>query len=377
MKTEIDVNPDMISWAITRAGFQLQDFLDNHPTVFKWLEKVKKPTVKQLEDFAKAVHIPFGYLFLNEPPSEVIPFPFFRTGKSAPLNKVSLNVYDTILILQRRQEWLVDYLLDNGQGPLAYVGKFTPNADYLTIVEDIRKTLKLDAEWAKNFKTLEDTLNHITEKIEGAGIIVNFNGVVENNTHRNIPVEECRGFVLVNAIAPFMFVNAADAKAAQLFTIVHELAHVWQGVSAGFNNEQLLPANDPVERLCDLVAAEFLVPAASFLALWEKKNDIVALSRYFKVSQLVIARRALDLGKFDKSAFFTVYNAFMERVRLKKEEQGSGGNFYATARKRISVSFASYVNQAVKQEKILYRDAYRITGLKGDTYNNFVTQHLY
>jgi len=377
MKTEIDVNPDMISWAITRAGFQLQDFLNSHPTVLKWLEKMKKPTVKQLEDFAKSVHIPFGYLFLNEPLRELVPFPFFRTGKSVPDNQVGLNVYDTILILQRRQDWLVDYLLDEGQDPLAYVGKYKPEAGYLTIVEDIRDVLKLDAEWAKNFRTLEDTLNHITEKIEEAGIIVNFNGVVENNTHRPIPVEDCRGFVLVNPVVPFMFVNAADAKAAQLFTIVHELAHVWLGESAGFNNEQLLPANDPVEKLCDLIAAEFLVPAKSFIALWDKQNDITALSRYFKVSQLVIARRALDLGVFSKSEFFKFYNEFMERSRIKKEEQGAGGNFYATAKKRISVSFASYVNKAVKQDKILYRDAYKITGLKGDTYNNFVTQHLY
>lgn len=103
MKTEIDVNPDMISWAITRAGFQLQDFLNSHPTVLYWLEKMKKPTVKQLEDFAKSVHIPFGYLFLNEPLKELVPFPFFRTGKSVPDNQVSLNVYDTILILQRRK----------------------------------------------------------------------------------------------------------------------------------------------------------------------------------------------------------------------------------------------------------------------------------
>lgn len=377
MITEIDVNPTMISWAITRAGFELQDFLKDHPLIVKWLEKIKKPTVKQLEDFAKSVHIPFGYLFLNQPPSEVISFPFFRTGKSAPHKQVSLNVYDTILILQRRQDWLVDYLLDSGQGRLPYVGKFTSDSSYLTIVNDIRKVLKLEAEWAKNFSTKEDTLNHITERIEEAGIIVNFDGVVENNTHRPIRVEECRGFVLVNDIAPFMFVNAADAKAAQLFTIVHELAHVWLGESAGFNNEQLLPANDPVEQLCDLVAAEFLVPAESFTVLWQKQNDLGALSRYFKVSQLVLARRALDLGIYSKSDFFKFYHEFMERVRIRKEAQAPGGNFYATARKRISVSFASYVNQAVKQDKILYRDAYKITGLKGDTYNNFVKEHLY
>lgn len=377
MKTEINVNPDMVSWAITRAGFPLQDFLSKHPSVLNWVEKIKKPTVKQLEDFAKSVHIPFGYLFLNEPPSEVIPFPFFRTGKTAPNNQVSLNVYDTILILQRRQDWLVDYLLDNGHGPLPYVGKYPPDSDYPAIVDDIRKVLNLEAEWAKKFKTHEETLNHITQKIEEAGIIVNFNGVVENNTHRPIPVEECRGFVLVNPIAPFLFVNAADAKAAQLFTIVHELAHVWLGKSAGFNNERLLPADDPVEKLCDLIAAEFLVPKESFFNLWEKKHDIIALARYFKVSQLVVARRALDLGVLRRRDFFQFYHEFMERFRIKKDAQPPGGSFYATARKRISVRFAGYVNQAVKRDKLLYRDAYKITGLRGNTYDSFVTEHLY
>ncbi len=92
----------MLTWAITRAGHRVDEFLDNNPTVHKWLNGVKRPTVKQLEDFSKRVHIPFGYLFLNDPPQEAIPFPFFRTG-SKPTAKVSLNVYDTILIMQRRQ----------------------------------------------------------------------------------------------------------------------------------------------------------------------------------------------------------------------------------------------------------------------------------
>ncbi len=208
-------------------------------------------------------------------------------------------------------------------------------------------------------------------------IMINFNGIVENNTHRVIPVNECRGFVLVNEMVPFMFVNAADAKAAQLFTIIHELAHIWLGESAGFDNQNLLPANDPIEKLCDQVAAEFLVPAISFNEIWANSADIHKLARYFKVSPIVIARRALDLGKMNKGEFFQFYNHYIEGIRLKKESQGSGGDFYATARKRISVSFAAYVDQAVKQNKLLYRDAYKITGLRGDTYQNFVTKHLF
>ncbi len=366
----------MLTWAIARAGYVLEDFLEKFPNVKKWIEQDKNPTVKQLEDFAKRVHIPFGYLFLQEPPKEHITFPFFRTGNSKT-NQVSLNIYDTILILQRRQDWLTDYLLENNEDPLSFVGKFDSKANFEDVVHDIRITLNLNAEWANAFQTYEDTLSFITKKIENAGIIINFNGVVENNTQRVIPVEECRGFVLVNEMVPFMFVNAADAKAAQLFTIIHELAHIWLGKSAGFDNRNLMPANDPVEKLCDQIAAEFLVPASSFNRLWIQKADITKVARYFKVSPIVIARRALDLDKITKAEFFHFYNQYMEGLRLKKESQGSGGDFYATARKRISVSFAIYVDQAVKQNKLLYRDAYKITGLKGDTYQNFVTKHLF
>jgi Zn-dependent peptidase ImmA (M78 family) len=376
MGTEININPTMLTWAIIRAGYVLGDFLEKFPNVKKWIEKAKSPTVKQLEDFSRRVHIPFGYLFLQEPPKEQIPFPFFRTGNHQT-NQVSLNVYDTILILQRRQDWLIDYLLDNDGSALPFVGKFDHNASFEAIVEDIRNTLNLNPEWANDCQTFEDTLNFITKKIEEVGIMINFNGVVENNTHRVIPVNECRGFVLVNKMAPFMFVNAADAKAAQLFTIIHELAHIWLGESAGFDNQNLLPANNPVERLCDQVAAEFLVPAISFHKRWANSADINKLAKYFKVSSIVIARRALDLGKMNKAAFFQFYNQYMEEVRIKKEGQGSGGDFYATARKRISVSFAAYVDQAVRQNKLLYRDAYKITGLRGDTYQTFVTKHIF
>lgn len=376
MKGEININPDILTWAISRAGYDLQEFLLKNPKVENWLEKIKTPTVKQLEDLANKLHLPFGYLFLPEPPNETIPFPFFRTGGDAT-KKVSLNVYDTILILQRRQDWLTDYLLENEEQPLSFVGKFNNSASCESIVEDIRRTLKIEKDWAREFPNFEGALNYLTSKIEETGIIVNFNGVVGNNTHRSIPVEECRGFVLVNKMVPFLFVNAADAKAAQLFTLVHELAHVWLGESAGFDNQNLLPANDPVEKLCDQVAAEFLVPHASFLLVWQEEQDFRELSKIFKVSPIVIARRALDLNKITKEIFFQFYNNYMEGVRRKKENQGSGGDFYATSKKRISPHFATYVDQAVKQNRLLYRDAYKITGLKGNTYENFVTQHLY
>lgn len=374
-----NINGEILKWAITRAGNDLEEFLVTNPNIKDWIDGEKKPTIKQLEKFTQKVHVPFGYMFLTAPPKEDIPIPFFRTGKRNPLaKKISLNIFHTIQIIQERQNWLTEYLEKSNYEDLDFVGKFDNNTNYKIIVQDIKKTLNLSVGWASKFSTWEKTLNFLTKQIEEVGIIVTFNGIVGNNTRRPLNPNECRGFVLVNKKAPFLFVNNADAKAAQMFTIIHELAHIWIGETAGFDHKQMLPADDPTEILCDKVAAEFLVPGKSFLKQWTANKDANKLSKYFKVSPIVIYRRALDLKLVNKKAFLTFYNKYIQQLKAKNEiKKTSGGNFYTTAKKRISVRFAAYVNNAVNENSLLYRDAYKLTSLKGDTYNKFVKEYLY
>jgi len=376
MINEVNVSKEMLVWAVGRAGYNISTFTKKFPKILDWLEGKKKPTVKQLEEFSKKVYLPFGYLFLPQPPLEKVPIPFFRTNSNLS-NKVNINTYDTILLLQQRQDWLKNYLMENEFERLPFVGKYNNSSDVVSIVADIRQTLQLPKNWASQFKTWKEAQNHLVEHIENIGIITIFNGIVENNTHRPIPVEECRGFVLVDEYTPFMFVNNADFKSAQMFTIMHELAHIWTGHSAGFDFRKLQPANEPTEILCDKIAAEFLVPEQEFKKVWiHRPNNFAYASRYFKVSEIVIARRALDTGKITKSQFFDFYEKYSNREFIKKENRGSGGDFYETTKKRISITFAAHINQAVKSGKLLYRDAYKLTGLKGDTFENFFSKHF-
>jgi Zn-dependent peptidase ImmA (M78 family) len=373
MNTEVRPNVDMLSWAIARAGHDLRDFTTRFPKVQDWLSGAKQPTLKQLEEFSHRVHLPFGYLFLDQPPQEALNFPFFRTG-GGQQQGVSLNVYDTILLIQKRQDWLAEYLVDNEFPALNYVGSAAGETNPMVIVQSIRQTLNLEPIWASRVKSWADALDFLAAKLENAGIQVVFNSVVENNNHRPIEVEECRGFVLVEAYAPFMFVNAADGKAAQMFTIAHELAHIWIGQSAGFDMQQLLPADDPLEKLCDQVAAELLVPGDEFNRFWARNPNFQAMSRYFKVSPIVLARRALDLGKISKATFFQWYREYQEGVKYKKENTAGGGDFYLTQKKRLGLRYVSLVDRAVREKQLLYREAYQLTGLKGDTYQNFINK---
>ena len=377
MSTRVEnINKEIIEWAIIRNGNSLEEFYAQNPNVESWIKGEKNPTVKQLENFTHKVHVPFGYMFLPKPPNETIPLPFFRTGKKNT-NKVSLNVFHTIQMIQDRQNWLTEYLEELNFPDLDFVGKYSIKNSYIEIVNDIRNVLKLELDWASRHNKWEEALDYLTNKIEEAGIIVTYNGIVGSNTHRVIDVNECRGFVLVNNKAPFLFINSADAKAAQMFTIIHELAHVWLGKSAGFDNANLLPADDPLEILCDKVAAELLVPEIYFLKKWETTQDFKYLSRIFKVSPIVIGRRALDLNLINLKYFMDFYNNYMSYFKTNKDKQSSGGDFYATTKKRISLRFAAFVNNAVKENKLLYRDAYRLTSMKGETYNKFINEYLY
>lgn len=376
MKTEIEINNNILTWAVERAGLNFEEISLKIPYFSSWLTGEKKPTVKQLEKFAQKVHLPFGYLFLDKPPEEKIPIPYFRTLASVS-DKVALNVYDTILILQQRQQWLTDYLKDNDYEPLGFVGKFSGNENINDIVSDIRNILKLQENWANEFPNWEKAKDYFTQKIEDAGIITVFSSIVGNNTHRSIKVDDCRGFVLVDNYAPFMFINSADSKSAQIFTLAHELAHIWLGKSAGFDFRQLQPANNPIEIICDKIAAEFLVPQNALNNTLIEETRIENLSKKFKVSQIVIARRLLDLDKINREEFFAFYNEFIKRDFQKKMDTEGGGDFYKTQRKRLSIRFLSFVNQAVLENKLLIRDAYQLTDMKGNTYHKFMKEHLY
>lgn len=370
-------NGNIIRWAIERAGFDLQTYIAGNPKIEKWLQGQKAPTLKQLESFSKKVHVPLGYLFLEEPPQESLDFPFFRTGKN-PSRNVSLNTYEMVQTLQERQEWLSGYMKDNDYTPLSFVGRFADNQAYTEIVDDIRNTLGLAPDWASVHRTWEDALRDLSIRIEEAGIITTFSGYVGYNNNRPIDVDECRGFVLVDEYCPFLFVNTNDAKSAQMFTILHELAHIWIGQSAGFSNDHLLPADDGLEKLCDLVAAEFLVPERLLEEQMAGSSpSIPMLSRRFKVSPIVIGRRMLDLGYMEKEEFFDFYYTRMRWAKKQIDDQEGRGNFYTTALRRSSPRFTSFVNIATRENALSYRDAYHLMGLKGSTYHTLIKEHLY
>ena len=374
--TNVDIKPELIAWARERSGLSIDGLAKYFPKIALWEQGEASPTLRQLEALAKKTFTPLGYFFLPRPPVEKLPIPVFRTIKDNIVRSPTPNLLETVQTMQRRQGWMREYLIDRGQDRLPFVSSAGPQDDPNVVAGKIRLTLAVQANWAQQERTWESALRTLRSFVERVGILTVFNGVVNNNTHRKLDVREFRGFVLCDDYAPLIFINSADVKAAQMFTLAHELAHVWIGQDGLFDLRDLQPSDDARERFCNSVAAEFLVPAEYLHGAWERVEDSIerfqVLAKQFKVSPLVAARRALDLGFIDKRAFFEFYNAYLRDASRRTRDKEGGGDFYVTQNMRIGRRFAEAVVRAAREGRLLYRDAYELTGLSGSTFDRYV-----
>lgn len=344
------------------------------PKLSQWKSGELNPTVNQLDKLAKAIHIPFGYFFLEQLPKEEYPIPHYRTKTTVEFTPSS-ELWDTIDAVQRRQLWAKDLLLELGHEKLPFANKYSVESDVIEAADAIYNILDLPKNWAKQQASWSQALKTLIDKAEAAGVFVILNGVVGNNTHRDLKVNEFRGFVLYDDIAPFIFINNKDAVSGKIFTLIHEFVHILIGESASFDLEHLQPANNKIESFCDRVTAEFLVPEIALLkAVGIHGNDFQALAKSFKVSQIVIARRLLDLNIISRDFFFDFYNTHISKEH--KVVQGKGGNFYNTAPYRISKKFFQLVHTSVQQGNILYRDAFKLTNLKPNTFDEYIKRNV-
>lgn len=376
----ITLQPTLLSWTRQRARLA-EDVLAKkmgvkRESVIAW-ERTGTLRMTQVEKLAHVTHTPVGYLYLDTPPVERLSIPDFRTVGDALVRRPSPDLLETVETMQRRQEWMREYLREEGHAPLDFIDRYRVETPVREIADDMRATLGLSGGWADSVSTWTEALAQLRQRIEAAGVFIVINGIVGNNTRRKLSPAEFRGFALCDKHAPFIFINGSDAKSAQMFTLAHELAHLWLGADGISNLTDLQPGPAVIERHCNAVAAEFLIPTNELQALWSQAEShphgpFKHLARRFKVSPVVAARRALDLGLVTRESFFTFHRDYSAEERRSADARESGGNFWNTQGVRIGQRFGSAVVRAAKEGKLLYRDAYRLTGLSGHTFDNYV-----
>jgi len=364
--TRVPVKSEMLRWACQRAGLDVDALAQRFPGLPDWLREDAQPTLRQLEDFAKATHAPFGYFFLLEPPVERVPIPDFRTIGAETIGRPTPDLLDTIYICQQRQEWYCDYARVTGERPFPLVGSAKPTDDVVKVAAEMRDALAFDLEERRQMPTWVDALRRFIEQADNLGILVMVNGVVGSNNRRKLDPSEFRGFALSDPLAPVVFINGADSKAAQMFTLAHELAHLWLGESALTDVEPRSAPTNVVENWCNRVAAELLAPLAVVGQEYKRRaplqEESSRLARRFKVSTLVILRRIHDAGGLTRDQLWQEYDA--ELARLQDIPRTSGGNFYLTTAARVSKRFARAVVTSTWEGRSSFTEALHLLGFR-------------
>ena len=366
---KISLQPELLRWARQRADLSPEQLREKVGVtlerVTSW-EQSGELTLSQAERVARSTYTPLGYLFLPNPPDVSLPIADFRTVAGRTPNRPSPELLDVIYSALQRQAWYRDYLLATGAEALDFIGSLSGAESPVDAATRIRSVIHWDSALRSQSSRWEDALALQIESVEEAGVLVMRRGVVGNNTHRKLSVAEFRGFALCDEYAPAVFLNGKDWKAAQMFTLAHEVVHLWLGESGVSNLRATYAPDIRTERFCNAVAAELLVPGEELTQLWPTARadaePISFLRRHFKVSTPVILRRLRDSNLMSQERFEEEYAQAQEQFVASPAKDG--GNFYLTLRSSLGKRFVTALVESTLEGRTLYRDAFQLLGVR-------------
>lgn len=379
----IDIAPSMLQWIISQK--QIENINNELMTKLeKWESGIEKPTFSQIEKISKAANIPLGYFFLQTPPVEDLSLLDYRTVDSISIQNPSRNLIDVINEMEDVQEWMREYLIKNDASRLDFVGAYKNSIDVSEIVDSIRYSLNLKEDWFNEVSDGRDAFKTLRIRLEACGVIIMAGGYVGQNNRKKFDIEEFRAFTLIDEYAPLIFINTNDSKGGRLFSLLHEVAHIWLGKDNFFNDRNYLVNNvSKEETICNAVAAELLVPNRIFKQKWKSYervtnyfDRIFSVAQEFKCGITVIARRALDNSFIDTDRYNEVAEYAKQKYKEQQEKQkesGKGsGNFYNNLSYRLDNRFVNALNNSIYEGATTFTEAYRLTNTTRKTFSTLV-----
>lgn len=377
----IKVNPTILNWLMQEAqqgnvGSSIIDLIK------EWISGEKEPTFSQIEKVSKKINIPFGYFFLEKPPLEKCKIVDFRTVDSISIHNPSRDLIDTVDLMSGIQEWMAEYNKENGASGYNFVGSIKTTDSVIPAAKTIREDLNLRLNWFEDFRNAREAFNSLRNTIADIGVIVMMNGIVGNNTHRTLNVSEFRAFALTDPYAPLIFINSRDADNGKLFSLLHELVHVWIGKDNFYNDVYGVSQKvSKEEQFCNAVAAEILVPDSIFIDEWSNQTGsneaiIYELEKKFICSRFTLLIKAFNTRRIEKAEFNRLLNLFKGQFEtMQNQKQGEisgGGDFYRTLATKWDRKVIQAMYSGVQSGRNQYRDVYRLTNTTGKTFHELV-----
>ena len=380
-----NVKPHILRWARETAGFALKDAvkkLDINDArgvaACDRLEAIEagevSPTRAMLVKMAKRYRRPLITFYLDDIPRTGDRGEDFRT-LAYPVEQAEAGFVDAVVRdIRVRQDLFRAGLEATGEyrrlSYIASIGKLDNTAEVITSIE---KTLGFDRAVFRSSSRNQTAFEYARELAENIGIYVL---LVDNlgSWHTTISVESFRGFAISDDLAPFVAINANDSPSAWSFTLMHELAHLWigaTGVSGGI-------AENAIERFCNDVAAEILLPSQELhelginetTPLETAQSQITDFADSRNVSSTLVAYRLHRTDAFDFARYRELEEFYLQSYRSwKKSEQKkratseSGPSFYTVRKHRVGGRLLRSVEQMLEEGTLSTTKAAKILGV--------------
>jgi len=326
--------------------------------VAEWERGDSLPTWSQVTKLSKIYNVPELLFFSDKPLEKQKVIPDYRVGVNQESDE---KIKKLINLVVTRQKWLERCLKEGGSTQNQLQGSGRNLESPRQLADLIREKLKVDITEFKKISGRKDALNYLIEKAETQGTFVG-----KTVSYHQIEVEDMRGLFISHDYCPFIILNRRDARAAQIFSFVHELAHYFRRSDAISNTLDFRSTSgniNPEERFCNKVAAELLLPENEFTKVFYDKLDIDAVSDLYKVSKIFIFYRLKELGKIRKGSERAledeIQKEMQENLRMKaeREKAQSGGNYTNAMRDSNGSLFNRIVYKSYTENKIGYVEA--------------------
>lgn len=388
MAIGVQINPNLLAWARETAG------LSPEAAATKLgLKTTAKATASEklleaergerqvgrglLQKAAAAYQRPLVTFYLPNPPSRGERGQDFRvaSGARSPRNDAMLDAL--VRDVRARQQLVREVLADDEDfRSLPFVGTSRVGDGAIKVAAGIRSELGVTVEDQRRAKNPAAMFSLLRSAAEKTGVFVLLLGDLGSH-HSDLGDDIFRGFALADKIAPFVVINDNDAVTARSFSLIHELAHIWIGASGVSGPLQGLPES-VVERFCNEVAGEFLLPSEGLSVVSEGEGLDAAhalelsneVSNTWKVSQGVVVYRLMANGWITDEVSAALFRLFAERWRVERqrakdsrETDDSGPSFYIVRRSRLGAGLLSVVRRALQDDVLTHTKAARILGV--------------
>ena len=371
---EAFITPSVLEWAIKRAGVSAESI---HKKAEQWVSGKARPTFKQAVDIAKTLQIPFGYLWLKEPPKEQEIIPDLRTIGNGGLAQIPLELKTVVNDVKQKQEWFKEYAKTNGILKCEAIGRFKGSDDTQEIADDVTARLEIQ-DLVGSGCDKDRMLKNLIEKIEKLGILVMRNSILRGNTKKKLNLDTFRGFAIFDEFAPLIFINTNDRKAGQIFTLMHEVAHLWIGQS-GISDLDIRE-NNKIELACNEIAAKILMPKTKIQKAFREFDDdrwLECIADRFSVSTLAVLNRLRSLSLLAPRRYQELYNAELERLsRIPKTRPSGAPPPEVMVRVRNGYLFTFVVTSSVLSGDETYTNGASLLGFKNTDLINKVAKEI-